>query len=87
MNEIISANDGQYSLSSTSDPKVGEMDQGFAVQLESLDANDEKVVTTVVPYKVDENKNLINSFEYFVQNQFSDLSDYAYGFRGSYNFC
>jgi len=73
VNEIVSAYSGKYSLSSVSDAKIVEMDQGYAVQLESVTANNETAVTTIVPYKVDTNENLVNSFEYLskinAQNQ------------------
>ncbi|RXZ80532.1 hypothetical protein EBB07_18455 [Paenibacillaceae bacterium] len=52
------------SISSVSEPQIVELDQGYAIQIEAQTSEDETALTTIIPYKVDENDNLINSFEY-----------------------
>ena len=50
-----------------SEPQIVELTQGYAVQIEVQTSDDETALTTIIPYKVDENDNLINSFQYLAQ--------------------
>lgn len=45
-------------------PQIVETDEGYAVLFEVIDNYGEKTVTTIIPYKIDDNDELVNSFEY-----------------------
>lgn len=62
--EVMEGQTKQFSVESVSEPKIVELDQGYAVQLESKTSDDQTAVMTIIPYKIDENENLVNSFEY-----------------------
>lgn len=65
VNEVISEQFSSLgSFSDVSEPKVIETDHGYAVQYESVNEKNEKALTTIIPYKVDENGDLVNSFKY-----------------------
>ncbi|MDO3411513.1 hypothetical protein QWJ34_17240 [Saccharibacillus sp. CPCC 101409] len=58
-----------FSTASASEPEIVVLEQGYAIQIENQTSNNETAITTIIPYKIDTNKEFVNSFDYLEAQQ------------------